>query len=880
MLRRLILLAALAFAGPVLAQAPPVPPVADADRYQSFTVTSSTPSVALTFPVYGDGSDLVVKLNGAAQPFGSGIWTFSSVSGTPIGSIPRPITDGLVTFTTPPTSGTIEIIGAYRPRVTAMQTAAGIARREFNQSFGQVVSTQRELYRALNQIVTGGQPPFTGVTSQWPWQLNPDGTWVKRQPFFTDVGGTIACTQMQALTGEVVTVGCAATIANKAVVFARMQDIPANTVIGNVSGSTGTPSAVSATTTVNGQACQLGGTCTIVASAGGVTVGTTAVTSGTANCNLYNNAGLLGCIATVNSGVYVTNGSGVPSISTTLPNVAHGTPTSMTATNVTGLPILTGVSGLGTGVATALAVNVGSVGAPLVNGGVLGTPSSATLANATGLPIDAGTINTLPLARGGSANTTAAGARGSAGYNVDNLCTFGDANYTVAAACRQVQTTVAFTAPRTLTLPAANSGNAGQRLAFKDAAGAVGATNTLTIARAGSDLVNGGTTQTLNSAYSGADLDPDGVSKWTYTPVGAGGGSGTVTGVTAGASLTTTGGAPGGTISTSGTVDLAQQTRGNLTMDRINIAKALGTAQRGVGVYSDGFKDTSGIAAGSSSNYSCVTASGYCTPTFTTNTSAGPATLGSSSTTTNTWRGVIAQAGLTNTGNATTVLTFSGPAALTLSGVYIGASAGTTAPAAYQFTTTPTPCLFSGGSSTASMSAGGSVTCTAIYTIPASGNGILISHTATGNFNTGTLPTNWTEYYLGGGGDGATVAPTGYTSFASAVDVSLVQSLGMPNNMILVSTPQALATGVPNSRAAFVLAGASLAWGTDATIEVTNNGGTNWTAATPVIVDAVQNGNLWEIPDTTVTTGTSFQYRFKTLTNKAPLIYGASQTVH
>lgn len=40
----------------------------------------------------------------------------------------------------------------------------------------------------------------------------------------------------------------------------------------------------------------------------------------------------------------------------------------------------------GTGVATALAVNVGTAGAVIVNGGALGTPSSGTLTNATGLP--------------------------------------------------------------------------------------------------------------------------------------------------------------------------------------------------------------------------------------------------------------------------------------------------------------------------------------------------------------------------------------------------------------------------------------------------------------------------------------------------------------
>ena len=64
-----------------------------------------------------------------------------------------------------------------------------------------------------------------------------------------------------------------------------------------------------------------------------------------------------------------------------------GTPTSGTLSNCTGLPVGTGISGLGTGVATALAVNVGSAGAPVVNGGVLGTPSSGTLTNCTGLPL-------------------------------------------------------------------------------------------------------------------------------------------------------------------------------------------------------------------------------------------------------------------------------------------------------------------------------------------------------------------------------------------------------------------------------------------------------------------------------------------------------------
>ena len=44
----------------------------------------------------------------------------------------------------------------------------------------------------------------------------------------------------------------------------------------------------------------------------------------------------------------------------------------------------------GTGVVTALGVNTGSAGAFVVNGGALGTPTSGTLTNATGLPISSG----------------------------------------------------------------------------------------------------------------------------------------------------------------------------------------------------------------------------------------------------------------------------------------------------------------------------------------------------------------------------------------------------------------------------------------------------------------------------------------------------------
>jgi len=71
-------------------------------------------------------------------------------------------------------------------------------------------------------------------------------------------------------------------------------------------------------------------------------------------------------------------------------NGALGTPSSGTLTSCTGLPVSSGISGFGTGVASALAVNVGSAGAFVTFNGALGTPSSGTLTSCTGLPISTG----------------------------------------------------------------------------------------------------------------------------------------------------------------------------------------------------------------------------------------------------------------------------------------------------------------------------------------------------------------------------------------------------------------------------------------------------------------------------------------------------------
>lgn len=182
---------------------------------------------------------------------------------------------------------------------------------------------------------------------------------------------------------------------------------------------------------------------------------------------------------------------------------------------------LSGLTGLGTGVATALGDNVGSAGAFVVNGGALGTPSSGTLTNAAGLP--AAGVLAGALANGMTATTQATAdnttkvatdafviANAGTTSATTNRITTGTTN-TLSSITNSFTTELwasATTGAKSDSVPACASGINNDFLIEEDAQGTAG-TYPITVTPA-SGTINGGTAYTIPSNTAATVFQCDG----------------------------------------------------------------------------------------------------------------------------------------------------------------------------------------------------------------------------------------------------------------------------------------------------------------------------------------------------------------------------------
>lgn len=196
-----------------------------------------------------------------------------------------------------------------------------------------------------------------------------------------------------------------------------LANIGANTVLGNPTAGSAAISAMA-----------IGG-CSSASSALIWTTNTgfgcnTSITAGT-NANLTGPVTSIGNATTITSTITAGGPTGSGTVAPIITYNAAGQLTAVSSATIA--PAVGSVTGLGTGVATALGVNVGSAGAPVVNGGVLGTPSSGTATNLSGTAASLTAGTATNVAGGGAGSVpyqTGSGATSMLGAGAANLAMF------------------------------------------------------------------------------------------------------------------------------------------------------------------------------------------------------------------------------------------------------------------------------------------------------------------------------------------------------------------------------------------------------------------------------------------------------------------------
>jgi hypothetical protein len=326
----------------------------------------------------------------------------------------------------------------------------------------------------------------------------------------TGLSSPLACAQHPALTGDVTTAACVATLANNSVTLPKMATVATASFLGRATAGTGIPEVLTATqakTLLGMTFADLGGTVSCAqhpALTGDVT---------TAGCvaTLANNSVTLAKMATVTTASFLgraTAGTGIPEV--------------LTATQAKTLLGMTFVD-LGGAASDAQIPDLN-----LLSSGL--TASRCVQTDATGkLGVTAGPCGTgggvgifgTPIAGQVALWHDASSVEGVSALTIAYAAAHVTGSGTVTTGVEYVQTGPT---PLTRTLPPASSGTTTRRFRVIKEDSGVGALN---VAPAGADTINGGTAVISTSLqWAGFQLDEVSPTGWISTPILPGAGAG------------------------------------------------------------------------------------------------------------------------------------------------------------------------------------------------------------------------------------------------------------------------------------------------------------------------------------------------------------------
>lgn len=118
------------------------------------------------------------------HPTNLNIYTTGTISGTWTIKLPNPAFEGqMLSFNCGAAANVISVTSSDGSTIdSTLPTACSI-----NSGFTIQFDQRSNIWRNIGSNNTSTFKPFTGVASQWPWQLNADGTWTLKQPASSDI---------------------------------------------------------------------------------------------------------------------------------------------------------------------------------------------------------------------------------------------------------------------------------------------------------------------------------------------------------------------------------------------------------------------------------------------------------------------------------------------------------------------------------------------------------------------------------------------------------------------------------------------------------------------------------------------------------------------